>query len=1542
MIFFTLHTFGIFKSATFSSRVKVSEHFFSEEPQTVSNYDIVMDQVDTRCGGVLESQVSHVCDPNNDFTAVWTQGDTRTVSTNDYTTDTNFTVSLNNVGNSDSFPTTFSAQHDKLTAEMAQMPFVSDKRCAFVSDKVAGASSNLFYSNHGLLSHPDGPKEPNLCYIPPYVSNVLYNPHLCSSSNNFIYSDKFKDVVDIVGLDVHRTIDKDIGTPMCVVKFNESACNEGVEEYLKYLYAQAPVKKYSEQSSQALLAANQIDQKEIIKSAALIADYGNIIDENIDMYETLKAQLVSYDDSPNLYINDYVMHKVNDFVNVKDNNANGDLEREKNMANHCAYHGSDKTGYGKTYSSLSGVGSHITHLNEPVDPYIEKWKFYDSTESSKRKNEVGEHVTQSADFENVWDRYRLTDTDAKGKKCESIVFENEDSTKPSLGFTKVTGNLYNKPGNNLSFALRNEGDDDAKRYYLDKCVWDDLEEYDIKMDRNRRVEACEWSTGKDEGVDGSGEYNCETYGRYFKGNGLAPIKTYFERLHAENSGKSDDIVETKLESADGSDLVEGEDIVPPKSFNNFESTRADNMFTNFLLHTKNDNFRNFSRDGDRCIYRSIEDPGDIEGKHLGCVTESDLPMLPTDGVRNIQIYGTGFEELGTDLVDSNFKWADDLVVSGDNTRGYTISGRPPPELEDKLVAVMETNPKSGSSLESVIELGNDYQVIEKPPSGMDVAYVSPGDIASPNISGWDEVGDFVHMRVKSSEYNGDDKDVKDEYNYKLGEAYCVLNNNKMVVKKDDWINMNTEKRVRVDNKYIKISDLKYNIIDDPRDSSVKCELNPSSFKDGGLYQVIKNSPEILNEFKCGKTMNSQDTVHIDINGAKESRISTNFDEEFVYKFRKDGETGKGTFVPITEKGFHYIDNSQAISDITDPLIGNNYTYQNGVFTRVDNVAKCESEYVTLSPNTSGDNCTPNKTSCPDDGPGEPGLYHYLHIPTKPIFSKPPGVYIYNEYMGGAGDLQSVSIEGIVNVDSDNGKVTSASCKDVRKAFLEKVGESKLSGWADPDIGTSQCTFPEIVIDGSTPPFCSITNNSKHVVKDVRTARLNSDMYYSDALTWNEINSKPDNIINKPTTYLIPKSESAHQNQEIKYDKVKINSYAFMNKDVFDGGYDEIKTNEILTNIPYSEIEDLCDKDPECVGFTVSPNGVSDNASVAYLFRSNPSANRPATNNMYSYLKPVSNTSSCNKNTASASGTCTKMQCNSNGNIIEPNLHWLEYNGKIKDGKSLPFLKLVTTLELAKDACAKDSKCSGISVTSSGEFKYTGGDFTINSEKNDNANNILYRKLLECPPSTTVEIVTESTSASVTQQPQQRSQQQQPNMSTTTIANTNMQCTPNINFSEKGYYGHSGTYCRSDNVIPNSQTSILNFELVQLTSPLSIKFKIQFYGQRIDLFLMNTENMKREIRIFSKDFGSNKLTTLECTVSSLGTDYISTVRKMNNPGNYELCQNNPAHFIHNFPYKAKVVVNSTGNPNLTTDTGSVSMISGNTAIIYFYDQYQNGG
>jgi hypothetical protein len=64
--------------------------------------------------------------------------------------------------------------------------------------------------------------------------------------------------------------------------------------------------------------------------------------------------------------------------------------------------------------------------------------------------------------------------------------------------------------------------------------------------------------------------------------------------------------------------------------------------------------------------------------------------------------------------------------------------------------------------------------------------------------------------------------------------------------------------------------------------------------------------------------------------------------------------------------------------------------------------------------------------------------------------------------------------------------------------------------------------------------------------------------------------------------------------------------------------------------------------------------------------------------------------------------------------------------------------------------------------------------------------------------------------------------------------------------------------------------------------------------------------------------------------------------MNNPGNYELCQNNPAHFIHNFPYKAKVVVNSTGNPNLTTDTGSVSMISGNTAIIYFYDQYQNGG
>lgn len=106
--------------------------------------------------------------------------------------------------------------------ESANVPVPQDPRCGYATSHLHDSDKYIFLNNNNLLSHPSGPKEPDRCYIPPQVSNVMYHEDLCAPTNELIFSAEFAAIVEVRGPDVHGVSDKDAGTPMCVLRFKNT------------------------------------------------------------------------------------------------------------------------------------------------------------------------------------------------------------------------------------------------------------------------------------------------------------------------------------------------------------------------------------------------------------------------------------------------------------------------------------------------------------------------------------------------------------------------------------------------------------------------------------------------------------------------------------------------------------------------------------------------------------------------------------------------------------------------------------------------------------------------------------------------------------------------------------------------------------------------------------------------------------------------------------------------------------------------------------------------------------------------------------------------------------------------------------------------------------------------------------------------------------------------------------------------------------------------------------------------------------------------
>ena len=506
------------------------------------------------------------------------------------------------------------AEFSKMEGEMNKLPYIQDNRCKFVIDNVKDHNDFPFFTDNKLLNHPDGPKEPNLCYIPPSVVNVLFanqekssdpNYKLCSADNELIFNNRYNDIVEIVGMDVSKTVDKDIGTPMCIVKFkdkpegvSDSEYSGKISDYLTFLHSGDPELQVRQGGYAWIRDKFNIDRNTIDKQNEDEVKLAGMVVDTINNSDGLADQLMGYDEDPNKYINDYVMHAIDDKYNSDQNNReDGDAIRELNMSYNCTYHGTDGKDlndklYSKKYTDFKGVGSHLSHLETPeFSTYLDRWSNYG--EVKNKKNQMDKYVNDNAVFENVWDRNDgKNDKNSKENKCEKTLLrrdvENGNFPDPWLGFHRIDEPLFD--GTSSKFVYRNDlgrFDNSAERYYRQGCEWHHLEHVDEYSYSNRRSESCDWVTGRNNIVeDGNDDFHCEDFGKMFVDKKFNPVDKYYTNLSKEKGDED-----------------------------------ADKSIVDFLLMTTDSNMRNFSKDGNRCVYR--------DENIKGCVTESDLPLLPS-------------------------------------------------------------------------------------------------------------------------------------------------------------------------------------------------------------------------------------------------------------------------------------------------------------------------------------------------------------------------------------------------------------------------------------------------------------------------------------------------------------------------------------------------------------------------------------------------------------------------------------------------------------------------------------------------------------------------------------------------------------------------------------------------------------------------------------------------------------------------------------------------------------------------------------------------
>jgi hypothetical protein len=1138
------------------------------------------------------------------------------------------------------------AEFDKMENEMNKLPFLQDNRCKFVIDNVSDHNNYPFFTDNKLLNHPDGPKEPNLCYIPPSVVNVLFakqdkaadpNYKLCSSDNELIYNSRYNDIVEIVGMDVSKHIDKDIGTPMCVLKFkdkdddvSDSEYSEKISEYLNFLHGKDPELQVRQGGYSWIRDKFNIDKKIIDKQNEDEIKMASIVVDTINNSDGLADQLLGYNADPNKYINDYVMHAIEEKYNPEhDIDRNGDPIRELNMSYNCAYHGTDGKDlndkpYSKNYIDFKGVGSHLSHLEtQDLNTYLDRWSEYG--DPINKKKQMNKYVNDNAVFANVWDRNEgKDDIVLKENKCEKTLLkrecENGNCPDPWLGFHRIDETLFD--GNKSSFLYRNDTsglEKSAERYYRQGCEWHHLQHIDKYSDSNRRSASCDWVASRN--ID----FNCKEFGKMFVNEKENPVDKYYTSLSREK-GYED----------------------------------ADESIVDFLLNTSDPNMRKFSKDGNRCVYR--------DENNDGCVTESDLPLLPSPNVENrVPIFGSG--AIIND--DTNFVWGSNLEVKGDSVNGYVISGNPMPHIEPKLSSVLNIQ-EDPTTKESNITLGDEYMVIA---SNGTAAYVlrdtSDHDLfdRDPNIK--------LKITKADPEYNGNTSVLNPPgtpYDYTLGSGKCVIANDKMIVDKNSWIDGSFNAgKIQVGDFVKRSSDVLKNDPSNPMDSTVVCDIDKDKLVDGGTYEaeVVENEVK-LNPYTCEVTKASPYTIHLPNpkplnpipNDSSDKDFTSyikasNYDNTRAYKFNNKGTHGDFSGMGSSLLYLNEINkqNDIQVNDIKSTIMpGKVYEYSGDGKFKYDKFAICDATGVSIK----NGKCEADVEKCPDNpGPNSVGLYHYTKYPQYNTVNQ--GVYVYKNNM-----LQRVP-SGLSNLDIDSLTFSKVECTDLGAA---------LSKFTSCNYNNS-CDIRRITKSGNND---TITSAADPVDKnEAGECVIGSDYVVIGKSSWNTYSN----------TLIQPKDTIG--GKEALSNIFKFQKYGILpNTNIRQGA-----GREELANVrSLSDAEKACDDDNTCKGI----QHVID-ANKYFKFENLESEFLEPNGNSTIYVKRAECGTECLEYCSDPDSDYAKRNTS---NVF------LEIQGKnLENGSNLG----TSDLEIAKSKCSMEANCVGVQLISN---TYHSGTYTTDS------------------------------------------------------------------------------------------------------------------------------------------------------------------------------------------------------------------------------------
>ena len=411
-----------------------------------------------------------------------------------------------------------------------------DERCEFIKNKLGleKANDHVFFNDSKLLTPPADDKGAvgSKCYLHPRSSSVSYDAEGCSKDNHHLYSSEFDDVVESIGMEVHKYVDETIHKPMCSIRFKEDADPQKLEEYLQYLYVHQPEREHWQESTAWLYNKHWKDtetmasyMKTINIQHQHISSLKVNLNEAVALNAGLNAKLDNYLATPSAYMRDYVLFEGSpDYIDENGDPGVVDVEDAKDRSMLLATAAVEQVMNAaaedlENRNGEIGSGVHLSRLwldgeeddDEAVRRINDEWVRYADADQNDRRQALSNMVIDYAVIGDVWNRHN----DAPGETD----YEEKTQLAAKLPFGPAG---YTHVADHCTFRDEGQGDS-CESHFLQGCSFGDI--------RDKAAQAgdiCRWSMGKN-----TSDWNCDSYGDLFKIDTGVP--DYFGRLETETS-----------------------------------------------------------------------------------------------------------------------------------------------------------------------------------------------------------------------------------------------------------------------------------------------------------------------------------------------------------------------------------------------------------------------------------------------------------------------------------------------------------------------------------------------------------------------------------------------------------------------------------------------------------------------------------------------------------------------------------------------------------------------------------------------------------------------------------------------------------------------------------------------------------------------------------------------------------------------------------------------------------------------------------------------